>query len=834
VKFRNSQGHTYHLIISSRAEANKTPHFLVIVQDVSERVQLKRLLDQHEHSFEHLARNTPGMIYKFTISPDGHAAFPYASPGSQDIWEIDPAEVRTDATPIIKLVHPEDLEGFQGSVMKSAAELSAWEYEGRMITPSGKLKWFHAASRPELAENGDIVWQGLLMDVTHQKAIEEELKSAKLKAESAARSKADFLANMSHEIRTPMNGVIGMAELLANTELASRQKHYVDTIRSSAEVLLTIINDILDISKMEAGKLLIHPAVFDLRRTLDDVATLLAPRAFDKGIEVIVRYAPGAPQRINGDAVRIRQVLTNLIGNAIKFTAAGHVLVQVKEVAREGNVSQIKFSVTDTGIGISPDALPRLFQNFEQEDSSTSRKFGGTGLGLAISRQLVELMGGKLEVTSKLDHGSTFSYTLTLEVADQDFDQEVAPIDLTGLRILAVDDHPVNREVLSDMFNAWGLQHDEVESGEEALKALRQAVVDKRPYDVALLDFQMPGMDGIFLATAIHAEPEINDVIMLMLSSASFNDNQQRELAMAGVAGQLLKPLRQFELREVLGNAVNARGGDLTEAVKTAPIEKKSLPAFMPPAQTSALRVLLAEDNEVNIEIARDMLTNLGFSIDCALNGVEAVSMAKKNSYDIIFMDCQMPEMDGFDATKAIRKSVAESPPIIIAMTAHAMAGDRERCLDCGMDDYLAKPVTFMELSRVTGKYAEIIAQRKTASATPAKQSYPLFDLQAALAVTGGNRDVLRKATAIWWRKMPDWLTELKTGFQRGDVRQIQQVAHTMRGAAANIGAISISKAAEHMETQVTTENLRDMAHSFDHLVLDIERLRSVVIEDAT
>lgn len=838
VKFRNPQGHTFHLIISSRAEAagsKGTPSFLVTVQDVSERVQLKRLLDQHEHSFEHLARNTPGMIYKFVISPDGRASFPYASPGSHDIWEVDPAEVRDDATPIIKLVHPEDLEGFQSSVMKSAAELSAWEFEGRMITPSGKLKWFHAASRPELAENGDIVWQGLLMDVTHQKQIEDELKQAKLKAESAARSKADFLANMSHEIRTPMNGVIGMSELLVNTELAPRQKHYVETIRSSAEVLLTIINDILDISKMEVGKLLIHPALFDMRRTLDDVATLLAPRAFDKGIELIVRYAPGAPQRVIGDAVRLRQILTNLIGNAIKFTATGHVLVQVVEMSRIDGKATVKFSVTDTGIGISPDALPRLFQKFEQEDSSTSRRFGGTGLGLAISRQLVELMDGQLEVESKLDQGSTFSFSLTMEVADQDIDQEVVPVDLSRLRILAVDDHPVNREVLSDMFDAWGVQHVEVDSGEAALKTLRQAVNDKQPFDVALLDFQMPGMDGVFLATAIRAEPEINNLTLLMLSSASFNDDQQRQLAQAGVAGQLLKPLRQFELRETLGNALQNKTSETEPVIikpASPPSETKTMPAFTAPEQSSSLRVLLAEDNEVNIEIALEMLKNLGFNVDCAMNGAEAVAMHSKNNYDLIFMDCQMPEMDGFEATQAIRRAETGPAVIIIAMTAHAMAGDRERCIASGMDDYLAKPVTFMELSRVTTKYSEIIEQRRLAVITPARHTLPLFDLEAALAVTGGSRAVLRKATAVWWRKIPDWLTDLKTGFQRGDVRLIKQTAHTMRGAAANIGALSISKAAEQMETQITTENLREMANAFDHLVLDIERLRSVVVED--
>ena len=839
LKYRDPEGHVYNLIISSQAERSGdkgAPQFLVTVEDISERVQLKRLLDQHEHSFEHLARNTPGMIYKFVMSPDGKASFPYASPGSHDIWEVAPEEIRDDATPIIKLIHPDDLAPFQNSVMKSASELSPWEFEGRMITPSGKEKWFHAASRPELSESGDIVWQGLLMDVSHQKAIEEELKTAKLKAESAARSKADFLANMSHEIRTPMNGVIGMSELLANTELAPRQEHYVETIRSSAEVLLTIINDILDISKMEAGKLLIHNALFDMRRMLDDVATLLAPRAFDKGIELIVRYAPGAPQRVIGDAVRLRQILTNLIGNAIKFTADGHVLVQVTEVEREDDKATIKFSVNDTGIGISPEALPRLFHKFEQEDSSTSRKFGGTGLGLAISRQLVELMDGKLEATSVLDEGSKFFFTLTMEVADEDVDEEVQHLDFSNLRILGVDDHPVNRDVLADLLGSWGAQHEEVESGEAALQALRRGVKENQPFDVALLDFQMPGMDGVFLASAIRAEPEINDVILLMLSSASFQDDQQRELAQAGVAGQLLKPLRQFELREALGNALAASGkdGEPSDPDATPALEKKSTPAFVAPEDTSSLRVLLAEDNEVNIEIALEMLKNLGLNVECAEDGEVALAKQKEEPYDIIFMDCQMPKMDGFEATRAIREMETGPPTIIVAMTAHAMAGDRDRCLESGMDDYLAKPVTFLELNRVIQKYSEIIEQRKSAGESADQDQWPLFDKEAGLAVTGGNEEVLQRAIAIWWRKVPEWLTDLKSGFQRGDVDQIKGIAHTIRGAGANIGAVSVAKAAERMEANLTTENLEEMSNLFDHLVLDIERLRSVAGEDST
>ena len=837
LKFRDPGGHIYHLIVSSQTEQSSSdgePRFLVTVEDVSERVQLKRLLDQHEHSFEHLARNTPGMIYKFVMSPDGKASFPYASPGSYDIWEVSPEEIRDDATPIIQLIHPDNLTEFQNSVMKSASELSPWEYEGLIVTPSGKEKWIHAASRPELEDNGNIVWQGLLMDITHQKAIEDELKHAKLRAESAARSKADFLANMSHEIRTPMNGVIGMSELLANTELAPRQEHYVETIRSSAEVLLTIINDILDISKMEAGKLLIHKSLFDMRRMLDDVATLLAPRAFDKGIELIVRYAPGAPQRVIGDAVRLRQILTNLIGNAIKFTAEGHVLVQIIESTRDGDHAEIKFSVTDTGIGISPEAMPRLFQKFEQEDSSTSRKFGGTGLGLAISRQLVELMDGELDAKSTLDHGSTFSFSLTMEVADQEIDEEVHHLDFSGLRILGVDDHPVNREVLSDLLGDWGAQHMEVESGEAALQALREGVKEKQPFDIALLDFQMPGMDGVFLASAIRAEPEINDVIILMLSSASFQDDQQRELAQAGVAGQLLKPLRQFELREALGNALAASGKDEASQSETTPtLETKSKPAFTAPEETSSLRVLLAEDNEVNIEIALEMLKNLGLNVDCAEDGEVALTKMKENPYDIIFMDCQMPIMDGFEATRAIRKMETGPPAIIIAMTAHAMAGDRDRCLESGMDDYLAKPVTFMELNRVVQKYTQIIEQRHAAGESADQEHWPLFDKDAGLAVTGGSLDVLRRAVAIWWRKVPEWLTDLKSGFQRGDVDQIRNVAHTIRGAAANIGAVSASKAAAHLESKITADNLEDMSNAFDHLVLDIERLRSVAGEDS-
>ncbi len=853
--YHSAGGRTLQLAISSRTDqtADGQRH-IIIVEDNSEHIQLKRMLEQHEHSFETMAANAPGMIYKFTLSPDGKASFPYASPGARDIWEIDPAEVQYDAAPIVRLIHPDDIGPFQQSVMDSAMSLSRWEFEGRIITPSGKLKWFHAASRPELAENGDIVWQGLLMDISHQKVIEDELKVAKLKAESAARSKADFLANMSHEIRTPMNGVIGMAELLMNIDLPPRPKHYVETIRSSAEVLLAILNDILDISKMEAGKLSLHPASFDLRRTLDDVAMLLAPSAFGKGLEFIVRYDANAPSMVHGDAVRIRQILTNLIGNSIKFTAEGHVLVTVEPLSRQDGEVTLLFSIHDTGIGISSEAMKRLFQNFEQAESSTSRKFGGTGLGLAISKQLVEIMGGTITVDSTLGVGSTFKVQVTLPISEAVSASDVTP-DFSDIRIIGVDDHPVNREMLTEVFNTWHIkQHTVCESGEDALRVLRDATRKGESYQVAVLDFHMPGMDGVMLANAIRAEPEIDDIAIIMLSSSTFTDDQRRILSEAGMVAHLLKPMRQFEMQQAIASAIEgqpraastatgtpaAAAADSSGAAATSAVETAlaSLDSMISEPSANALRVLLAEDNEVNAEIATSMLATLDCLVEVACNGIEAVEKATANAYEIIFMDCQMPEMDGFTATRKIRQINPSPRPTIIAMTAFAMEGDREKCLASGMDDYLAKPVTFALLTRIVKKYASVIHEQRASSSsqpikpTPATTTTtlatgPIFDLDAGLAVTGGKSTILRKAIGIWWKKVPTWLGELKAAIQANDHAQAKRIAHSIRGAAGNIGALGVAKLAARMENQ--SEDIAAVASLHDTLIMEIDRLQQAL-----
>jgi CheY-like chemotaxis protein len=467
---------------------------------------------------------------------------------------------------------------------------------------------------------------------------------------------------------------------------------------------------------------------------------------------------------------------------------------------------------------------------------------------LAISKQLVELMGGRMEVESELERGSTFRFLLELPIHEPAPGEEVALPDLKRMRVLAVDDHPVNLEMLKDIFEAWGVPHAEVPSGQGALKALRQAVREQRPFDVVLLDYHMPGMDGLFLAAAIRAEPEISNVQLILFSSSSFNDDQQRKMAEAGITAHLFKPLRQFELRQVLCQVSTHRplAADPASPPKPSPA---LAPQPAPGLQALAgLRVLLAEDNEVNREVALEMLQSLGCTVDCAPNGLEAVALARRQRYPLIFMDCQMPEMDGFEAAKTIRQF--ETPPaaIIIAMTARAMAGDRDQCLEAGMNDHLAKPVTFAEVRLRLLHYAQQLGARAplnpatasgAASSPPPGQApersapgpaaaWPLFDVEAGLAVTGGRRETLRKAIKIWWRKVPEWLTDLKLGIQRGDAPAIGQTAHTLRGAAGSIGAIAIQHRAEAIETQATPDSLASLANLFDQLVTDIERLRQM------
>lgn len=679
----------------------------------------------------------------------------------------------------------------------------------------------------------------LAREVSVRRGAEAELKRAKEAAEAASRSKSDFLATMSHEIRTPMNGVIGMTELLMSTPMTPRQRKFAEAVQRSGRDVLKVIGDILDYSKVEAGQLVIEPIPFDLQLACEDVVEMLSPRVEEKGIALILRYAPNAPRRLIGDAGRIRQILTNLVGNAIKFTHEGHVLINVECTGLSSNTACIRFLVEDTGIGTPQDKLESIFDRYRQAGPSVSREYGGTGLGLAISKHLVELMGGNIGVQSKEGVGSRFHFSLFLEV-DREAPAPAKPhVELAGVRVLIVDPSAVNRRVLYEQVSSWGMQAETAPSSTEALKCLRAALDSSEPYQIALIDDQMPGIRGDSLGRTIKSEPGIADTLLVLLTALGQRGDAQR-MRNLGFSAYLTRPIRQSELMDALATlwSSHLRGEDVGLITRHTIAESRgaSKDARSREIQRLDARILVAEDNLVNQQVAREILQGFGCTVEVAADGLEAARMQREERYDLVLMDCQMPNMDGYESTRKIREEEGgERHTPIIAMTAHAMKGDRERCLAAGMDDYVSKPVSPDALHAVVCRWLPDQGEAREASIRAAETTVAeskdslVLDTRQAVWVTGGKLGMFRRISSVFLKHMPNRLQELDEALRIEDRNEIHRLAHSIQGAAASVGGQRVHDAALDIEMRVRECSLEIIPPLALVLREEFDRLRAVL-----
>ncbi|MBI5578954.1 MAG: PAS domain S-box protein [Deltaproteobacteria bacterium] len=846
-----------------RDQSGKPLYFISLVQDITERKRAEKDLLESEERYRVLVEASSESMLLRNIE----GKIVYANPSAITLFHASKAEDLVGQD-YLNLVHPEDREESAKRAQRSSMENQpAPMREHRLITLDGQPVYVESTGFP-VKHQGQQHVLGIFHNITARKQAENELLDTNLRleeatacansmaaqAEMANSAKSEFLANMSHEIRTPMNGVIGMTGLLLDTELNEEQRRYAETVRASGESLLGLINDILDFSKIEAKKLDLEMLEFDLSSLLEDFTATLAVRAHEKGLELLCAADPSVPTRLRGDPGRLRQILTNLTGNAVKFTHAGEVAVRVSLVEEMGlrntqtarknqNNVLLRFSVRDTGIGIPAAKLGLLFDKFSQVDASTTRKFGGTGLGLAISKQLAELMGGEAGVISEEGKGSEFWFTARLGTqADGAQVASRPPADLLGVHALIVDDNGTSREILTTRLTSWGLRPAEAQDGPGALEALFRALDEHDPFRIAIIDMQMPGMDGEALGRAIKADVRLADTRMVMLTSLGTRGDARR-FQEIGFAAYATKPIRHQELKVVLSLALAERAGaePTPQPIVTRHTARETLNWF---AGRKA-RILLVEDNITNQQVALGILKKLGLRADAVANGAEALKSLETILYDLVLMDVQMPVMDGFEATCHIRSAqsaVQDHQVPIIAMTAHAMQGDRERCLEAGMNDYVTKPIAPQALAETLDKWlpkeeGELRKARNdqrdggVTDVSIVESQAPIFDKAGLMARLMDDEELARTVAEGFLEDIPQQIETLRGYLEARDAPDAERQAHTIKGASANVGGEALRAVAFEMEKAARAGDLDAARGHMAELDTQFDRLKEAMDE---